>query len=80
MASLAMANPIRLLSDLLSWDQGSKPSAVPDIACCGCSCNLLDFGQVLCRLVLLLLCYMLLLLLLLNLVLSFCCTILLSSL
>jgi hypothetical protein len=55
MASLAIVNPIRLLSGLLGWDQGSKPSAVPDIACCGCSCNLLDFGQVLCRLVLLLL-------------------------
>ena len=77
MASLAMVNPIRLLSDLLGWDQDSKPSGVPDIACCGCSCNLLDFDQVLCRLVLLLLCYMLLLLL--NLVLSFCYTVLLSS-
>jgi hypothetical protein len=64
MASLAIVNPIRLLSGLLGWDQGSKPSAVPDIACCGCSCNLLDFGQVLCCLVLLLLCCLLLLLLL----------------
>jgi hypothetical protein len=48
MASLAMDNPIRLLSGLLGWDQGSKPSVVLDIACCGCSCNLLDCGQVLC--------------------------------
>ena len=35
MASLAMANPIQLLSGLLGWDQGSKPSAVPDIDYCG---------------------------------------------
>ena len=54
-ASLVMANSIRPFSDLLGWDQGSKPSAVLDIGCCGCSCNLLDFGQALCRLVLLLL-------------------------
>jgi hypothetical protein len=63
MASLVMANPIRLLSGLLGWDQGSKPSAVSDIGCCGCSYNLLDFGQALCRLVLLLLSCLLLLLL-----------------
>jgi hypothetical protein len=81
MASLAMANPIRLLSGLLGWDQGSKSSAGLDIGCCGCSCNLLDFGQALCRLVLLLLgCLLLLLLLLLNLVLFFCCSVLLPSL
>uniref|UniRef100_A0A2N9IDU3 Uncharacterized protein n=1 Tax=Fagus sylvatica TaxID=28930 RepID=A0A2N9IDU3_FAGSY len=59
MASLAMANSIRFLSGLLGWDQGSKPSAVPDIAGCGCSCNLLDCGQDLCRLVLLQLCCLL---------------------
>ena len=53
-ASLAMANSIRLLNGMLGWDQGSKPSVVPDIGCCGCSCNFLDFGQALCRLVLLL--------------------------
>jgi hypothetical protein len=41
----------------LGRDQGSKLSAVPDINCCGCSCNLLDCGQVLCRLVLLSFCY-----------------------
>ena len=79
MASLAMANSIRLLSGLLGWDQGSKPSAVPNITCCGCFCNLLDCGQVLCHLVLLLLCCLLLLLLL-NLVLSFCYSVLLPSL
>uniref|UniRef100_A0A2N9F0C2 Uncharacterized protein n=1 Tax=Fagus sylvatica TaxID=28930 RepID=A0A2N9F0C2_FAGSY len=38
---------------LLGWDQGSKPSAGLDIGCCGCSCNLLDFGQALCRVLLL---------------------------
>uniref|UniRef100_A0A2N9H3E5 Uncharacterized protein n=1 Tax=Fagus sylvatica TaxID=28930 RepID=A0A2N9H3E5_FAGSY len=53
MTSLAMANSIRPFSGLLGWDQGSKPSAVSNIGCCGCSCNLLDFGQALCRLVLL---------------------------
>jgi hypothetical protein len=31
-----MANSIRPFSGLLGWDQGSKPSAVPDIRCCGC--------------------------------------------
>ena len=77
--SNCMTNSIRPFSGLLGWDQGSKPSAIPDIGCCGCFCNLLDFGQALCCLVLLLLgC----LLLLLNLVLSFSffCTSLLLSL
>uniref|UniRef100_A0A2N9ETI0 Uncharacterized protein n=1 Tax=Fagus sylvatica TaxID=28930 RepID=A0A2N9ETI0_FAGSY len=46
MASLAMANSIRLLRGLLGWDQGSKPSVVLDITCCGCSYNLLDCGQI----------------------------------
>ena len=45
-ASLAMANSIWLLRGLFGWDQGSKPSAVLDITCCGCSCNLLDCGQI----------------------------------
>uniref|UniRef100_A0A2N9FVR7 GH18 domain-containing protein n=1 Tax=Fagus sylvatica TaxID=28930 RepID=A0A2N9FVR7_FAGSY len=49
MASLAMANSILPFSGLLGWDQGSKPSAVPDIRCRDCSCNLLDFGQALCN-------------------------------
>uniref|UniRef100_A0A2N9HNQ9 Uncharacterized protein n=1 Tax=Fagus sylvatica TaxID=28930 RepID=A0A2N9HNQ9_FAGSY len=35
MASLAMANSIRPFSGLLGWDQGSKPSAGPDINSCG---------------------------------------------
>uniref|UniRef100_A0A2N9G3F3 Uncharacterized protein n=1 Tax=Fagus sylvatica TaxID=28930 RepID=A0A2N9G3F3_FAGSY len=42
-----------IFGGLLGWDQGSKPSAVLDIGCCGCSYNLLDCGQDLCRLVLL---------------------------
>ena len=50
MASLAMANSIRL-SGLLGWDYGSKSSVVSDINCRVCSCSLLDSGQNLCRFV-----------------------------
>ena len=44
-----MANSIWPLVVLLGWDEGSKPYAVLDISCCGCSCKLLEFGQDLCR-------------------------------
>ena len=69
MASLAMENPIQLLNGLLGWDKGSKLSVVLDITCSGCSCNLPDCGQVLCRL--LLCCFLLLLLTLLLLILLY---------
>jgi hypothetical protein len=39
----------------VDWDQVSKLAAVPDNNCCGCSYNLLDWRQILCRMVLLLL-------------------------
>ena len=54
MAYLAMANSIRL-SGVLGWDFSSKSYAVPDIDSRGCSCSLLDGGQIMCRWVLLLL-------------------------
>ena len=39
----------------VDWDQVSKLAAVPDNNCCGCSYNLLDWRQILCRMVLMLL-------------------------
>ncbi len=46
----------------VDWDQVSKLAAVLDNNCCGCSYNLLDWRQILCRMVLWLLLVVLLLL------------------
>ena len=48
----------------VDWDQVSKLDAVPDNNRCGCSYNLLDWRQILCRMVLLLLWLLLIVLLL----------------
>ena len=74
MASLAKATSIRLLRGLLGWDQASKLAAVPDNTCCGCSHNLLDCRQILCRMVFLLLLLLLLFVLLLCFLLLYCFT------
>uniref|UniRef100_A0A2N9FTG8 Uncharacterized protein n=1 Tax=Fagus sylvatica TaxID=28930 RepID=A0A2N9FTG8_FAGSY len=47
MASLAMANLIRL-SSLLGWDYDSKSSVAPNIDSRDCSCTFLDGGQIMC--------------------------------
>jgi hypothetical protein len=51
----------------VDWDQVFKLAAVPDNTCCGCSYNLLDWRQILCRMVFLLLLWLLLVILLLSL-------------
>ena len=48
----------------VDWVQVSKLAAVPDNNCCGCSYNLLDWRQILCRMVLMLLWLLLVVLLL----------------
>ena len=56
----------------VDWDQVSKLAAVPNNTCCGCSYNLLDWRQILCRMVFLLLLWLLLVILLLLLLLWYC--------
>jgi hypothetical protein len=48
----------------VNWVQVSKLAAVPDNNCCGCSYHLLDWRQILCRIVLMLLWLLLVVLLL----------------
>ena len=55
----------------VDWVQVSKLAAVPDNNCCGCSYHLLDWRQILCRMVFLLLLWLLLVIFLL--LFLFCC-------